>query len=185
MTGQGRGTAGGAGGGAPVQLLLDFWEGPGQQAVTPVRTVKDGARQVPALTRDAAAGRLAPQGDTVPFEAVYDRFARKLAGAAATYTAAARARGWAADLDDALQVARMALWECWRRDPRCGRGFAALVEKATHRRLTNWLRRQVPMIRGAAGGDGGPPAAVYSLDALMEADPVGWENRVRPLGEVE
>lgn len=109
------------------------------------------------------------------FTEAYGRFAPAALAAARKFVQAARAEGWHLDPDDAAQVARLALWEVWRRDPACGPGFSTLLEVAVRRRLTNFLRRQVPMIRGASGEDG---PRVFSLDALAELEP-GWEEHVR------
>lgn len=81
--------------------------------------------------------------------------------------------------EEAEQIAAIALWEAWRRDPACGKGFSALVETVVRRRLTNWIRREVPVVRGSGGGDGGPPAMVVSLDALGKGDLEQRLDRVR------
>lgn len=122
---------------------------------------------------------IVPPAEASGFERVYQRFAPVALAAARRFIQRARLEGWRVEWDDAAQIARLALWEAWRRDPECGPGFHTLVQKVTHRRLLNWLRRRVPVIRG----QGADAPRVYSLETLAEMDPDGWELRVRPLGE--
>lgn len=140
---------------------------------------KQTARQeaVPPLSADATEQELKEYFESF----VRPRYQPAVYAVARQFVRSARARLWAVEEDDALQWADLALWIAFLRDRSCGPGFTSLAKMITKRKLTNWIKREVPIIRGVGGGDGGPPAQVYSLDGLREREPESWEGMVRPL----